>query len=216
MVNVVETISGPVEVTARYVVENFPDVFERARVDWAKYKLGVEAGLFETYQRARIEDWFGRLPVTWEGIRPNWTEPDLVTGMLSTHKVAFAEEVDNWLDQFKPGGSAQLGGWVIAVAVAGGVMVALGSVVWLVTQSAADYQEQENISAMIEAETAGNLPSGTVKAAVERETGSGGIFAGIGEGIDTITNLGIGAVVFYLIGPQIQTMANKLLKKVKA
>jgi hypothetical protein len=201
----------PSEQEIKETIAQFPVTLERAQEDWAKFKLGVEAGLFSPTQREEVLDWYDKLPDAWAQIRPNWTEPDPVTGMASPRKIEYARKVDAWMTQFKGDREVGLGAVFVTVVIVGAVLLAItvGGI-----YSIAYYREQANISAMIEAETQGRLEPGTVKSAIEAEKG-GGVFAGIGEAFDDFTKIGLTATVAYLFGPQILSTAKKLIGKVK-
>jgi len=83
----------------RELVAGFENRFERLRLNWVRFKMGVEQGLFTADERRRIIDVYRRFPETWESIKPNWTLTE--NGMVSAHRAEFAEKVDTWAEKLR-------------------------------------------------------------------------------------------------------------------
>jgi hypothetical protein len=180
------------------LVDSFPLIFTQAQADWAKFKTGVDAGLFTYSQKQTIGAWFTDFPRLWQTIRPNWEY--LPSGMVSTHRAAFKETVDAWISKLA-GSSPVAGGLGIAPLLIAGLLIAaafgIGGAIWAVGY----VKKQANITKLIDGVVAGKLPVDVLKDAIDKEQSSG-LFGDI-KGV-----LIAGAVLFGLLtfGPALKGM----------
>ncbi len=165
------------------LVPDFPDIFDRAVVDFAKFKVGVEAGLFTTGQQNEIMSWYREFPQLWETIRPNFIKtPD---------GLEFGGKVDDFVGRiraYKPSGLGLVPVVVAGVVIVGGIAAGMWAVVYM--------QKQANLSEMIDQVTAGKLPADVLVEAIKAEQ-SGGLFGGFGSEITTVLALVIAAWAVY-------------------
>ncbi len=188
------------------LVASFPQIFHQATADWAKFKIGVAAGLFTYDQKQTIGDWFTKFPQLWQTIRPNWEY--LPTGTVSTHRAAFKETVDAWITKLT--GTGPIGGGRLGIAplIIAGILIAglfgIGGAIWAIGY----VKKQANVTKLIDGVVAGKIPADVLKDAIDKEQSSG-LFGDI-KGI-----LIAGAVIFGLVtvAPMIKTL---LPEKAKA
>lgn len=177
------------------VADMFPQIFEKAREDWAKFKVGVAAGLFAPKQKALILDWFLKFPELWEGIEPHFRFG--TGGPVAPRWIDFADRVTAWVGKLKAS-SEKYEGMGLAIIIIVGIAVAaafgLGGTIWAVGY----VQKQNNISRMIDEAVQGNLPAEVLIQAVKAETGS--IFSDFGN----IIKYGAIAGLLVVFWPQIR------------
>jgi len=149
------------------VIATFPQTFERAVTDWARYKAALKAGAVPPQTYADVNAWFWEFPKLWQGIAPNWREA--VNGRQPTaEQKAFAERVDRWIIHLRgdevfvqPSG---LG--VVPLLVIAGILVAASFGVAGLEWAIGYNREQKNITRMIDGVTAGVLPPEVLQKAV--------------------------------------------------
>lgn len=167
---------------ARDAFFRFPDIFQQAKVDWIKFKLGRAQGLFSAEQTRDVLNWFRDFPRLWETLRSNWSES------TAESQRRFAVLVDTFVSELKsPSMTFGLG---IAPLVIAGVLIVGGvaAALW-----AGGYvKKQFNLSRMIEGVTAGHISEDVLREAVEKEPG---LFAGVSGMIKWIVIGSIGLLV---------------------
>lgn len=173
----------------RETVQSFPAVLKQSRDSWALFKVGAQAGLFSSREVERIRDHYREFPKLLETVKPE----------LEKNNRQALREGEDFVKRLgaDPLYTAGLG---IASLVIAGVLIAgafgVGGAIWAVGY----VKEQNNISRIIDATVAGNLPPEILEAAVRNE----GFFGSAGFGIGAAL-LAVAAVMF---GP-------KLLKAVR-
>ena len=195
------------------IVTGFPEVFERAQEDWAKFKLGVKAGLFTEDEKRQVEDWYRDFPKLWNGIRPNWIQT--VDGEPASPELqAFAKRVDKWVIKLvgDQAGLSGLGfvvtGTMVAVAV-GSFLIASIFGIGIIKWADGYQQEQDNHHDMIQARTEGDISEETLQKYIEAEKGdtSGDSWfpniSGITGNLATVAVIGAGV---YFFGPQLKSI----------
>jgi hypothetical protein len=191
-------------------VQEFPDRFERLKLNWVRLKMGLEAGLFSADERRRALNVYYRFPSVWEAIRPSWLLTD--TGMALSHTPQFVQDVDTWveklnteLDQVARDTSLGQLGVLPVFIVAGlwiaGAVAAVGGAAAAVIAALAWFQEADTEQQMIEEVTAGRLSESVLKARYEAES-SGGFF----DNVESIVGLGLLTVGAILFGPRLLKM----------
>lgn len=181
------------------VVRDFPQILNRAMADYAKFKVGVEYNLFSSSQRREIADWFGEFPDLWDKIKPNYTIT--TTGTISAHKDAVYKAAEIFTSKLKSN-TPLLGG---AVLIAVGVVLFAGTVAGIIW--AIGYvKEQNNISKMIDAVVAGQIPASVLKEAVDKQDAS--VFGDVGS----ILKYGAVAAGLVVAWP----LLGKLVKRISA
>lgn len=146
---------------ARDAFFRFPDIFEQAQEDWAKFKIGRTQGLFTAEQAREVLVWFRDFPRLWKSLRPNWAEN------ISASQRRFAERVDRFVSELEASrGLSGLG--LIPIVIAGVVIVGgVAAALW-----AGGYiKKQNNISRLIEGVTAGRIPESVLREAVKETPG---------------------------------------------
>ena len=182
------------------VRDKLPAVFERAIVDWAKFTVGMEKGLFTSEQADKTLTWFYQFPRLWEAYRGNFTDPSkLPSGMYATHGSGFVERVDRFVASLK---ASPFRTWVdlgIAPLIIGGVLVigGIAAALWAVGY----VKSQSNISAMIDGVVAGKVPPELLKKALE-EQNKGGLLDDLGG----VLKWGAIAIVGVMVLPKILDM----------
>lgn len=174
--------------SAREAFYRFPDIFEQAQTDWAKFRIGRAQGLFTTEQSREILNWFRDFPRLWETLRPNWSEN------ISPVQRRFAERVDRFVsDVGIASGLSGLG--LIPIVVAGVIIVGgVAAALW-----AGGYiKKQMNISRMIEGVTAGQISESVLREAVKEKPPLFGEISG------TIKWLVIGGVALLAVLPALK------------
>ena len=167
---------------AREAFYRFPDIYQQAKIDWVKFKLGRAQGLFSAEQTRDVLDWFRDFPRLWETLRSNWSES------TAESQRRFAAHVDIFVSELRMRNGLSglgLGPIIIAgVLIVGGVAAAL----W-----AGGYvKKQFNLSRMIDGVTAGRISEDVLREAVEKEPG---LFAGVSGMIKWVVIGGIGLLV---------------------
>ncbi len=166
------------------LVKDFPGIFEQAQEDWAKFKLGVNHGLFDSSSKEKALSWFRDFPKMWETIRPNF--------MKTEQGEEFGNRVDDFIYSMNqtPFYREKSLGFVTAVIagvlIVGGVAAGLWAVGYI--------QKQRNVSNMIDNVTAGKLSPEILKKAIDAEK-SGSMFAGFGSLVKWLLIGGIGITV---------------------
>jgi len=193
------------EVELQAIIKAFPKMLERAVSDWAKFKLGVKAGLFTVSAKSDILSWFKEFPKLWETIRPNFNPGETPVMMLTPgdrdlllHADKFVSLLGGEIKKYNSLGIAPLIIAGIAVAGAFGIAGAIWSIGY--------FKKQSNISKMIDSAVAGKLPPDILKEAVHRENQS--VFGGLFGSVKWIALAG----AFVMFWPYIQ----KLLPRVGA
>jgi hypothetical protein len=163
------------------LIPQFPDMFDRARDDWAKFQVGLKRNLFTPGQQKEILDWFREFPSLWETVRPNFIN--------TPEGQEWGGTVDDFIGAMKREPvfrETQLG--LVGVIVVGTVLVVGGvaAALWAISYM----EKQQNISKMIDQVTAGALPPEVLAAAVKEEK-TGGLFAGLAE-IGSVLALAVG------------------------
>ncbi len=158
------------EQKVKSLVPDFPGIFERAVEDFAKFKVGVAADLFDRQEQNEIMAWFVEFPQLWETIRPNFMT--IGTGDL------FADRVDDFIGRMQRSDVYRAAGLGLAPIIIAGIILVGGAAagLWAVGY----IKRQNNISRMIDEVTAGALPAQVLVEAVKAEQGSG-LFAGLGR-----------------------------------
>ena len=188
----IETITAAQQSAIRATVSDFPEKLKQAKIDFAKFKAGLDLGLFKQSQNTkRVTTWFAEFPRLWEAIRPNYLPQPGQT--MSAHREAVRKEADAFVAVLgtDPQVRNQLG---IAPLIVAGVLVAaiagIAGILWAVGY----VKEQGNISRMIDEVVAGKLPPDVLKKAVA-EANSGGFLGDI-TGLLKWGAIGLG--IFYL------------------
>ena len=182
------------------MVWNFPATLDRAVEDWAKFKVGVESGLFYPGQRERVLEWFEGFPRLWETIKLNFSTTP--TGMISPHKRKTYDAAEKFVTTLSNEMQIQnqLG---IAPIIIAGIIIAgifgVGGAIWAIGYVG----KQHNISRMIDEVTAGKLPPGILQEAVESDK------AGIFSQITDIMKYGLLAGVLFMSWPYIKNVLPK-------
>lgn len=173
------------------VVNKFPQIFDQAVEDYAKFKVGLDYGLFEDDQVEDVLDWFKEFPKLWETIRPSFES-----------NVVFTDKVDSWVARLKKGSSEN--GLGIAPLIIAGVAIAalfgVGGAIWAIGYA----KKQTNVSRMIEGVTAGKIPSDVLQNAIKAES-EPGFFSSI----TSLVKLGIIAGVLYVSYPLLKKVFQK-------
>lgn len=173
---------------ARDAFFRFPDIFQQAQLDWAKFRLGRAQGLFSADQAGTVLAWFRDFPRLWDSLHLNWTESKSET------QRRFGARVDAFVAELQsPRGTSGLG---LAPLVIAGVIIVGGvaSALW-----AGGYiKKQFNVSRMIEGVTAGRISEDVLREAVEKEPG---LFAGVSGMIKWIV---IGAIGLLVVLPALK------------
>ena len=165
------------------LIPDFPDIFDRAVIDFAKFKVGVGAGLFTTGQQNEIVNWYADFPQLWETIRLNFIK--------TPEGREWGGKVDDFVGRIRAYKSSGLG--LVPVVVAGVVIVGgIAAGMWAVVYM----QKQANLSNMIEQVTVGKIPAAVLVEAIKAEQ-SGSLFGGFGSGLTTVFALGIAAWAVY-------------------
>lgn len=167
-------------------VANFPDIFDRAVTDWAKFKAGYKAGLFSKDAAGDVLEWFNEFPRLWETIKPNFEETD----------PEFTSQVNNWTKSL--GSNIEALNLGLAPLIIAGIAIAavfgVGGAVWAIGYA----KKQQNISKMIDNVTVGKLPASVLDTAIREEHAS--IFS---DATGLIKFAVIGAA-FYMAYPLLQ------------
>lgn len=159
----------------RNIVADFPGILLQAKTDWAKFKAGVNAGLFpsNSADRRNIINWFAEFPKLWDGIKPNFNTT--VNGTLAEYDAAVINSAETFVNKLRsePEIANQLG---IAPLIIAGILIAaafgIGGVIWAIGY----LQKQSNISHLIDGVVAGKIPSDVLEDAIKKEN-EGGILS---------------------------------------
>jgi len=187
-------------------VVKFPDVFDQAVDDWAKFKIGVAKGLFTLSEQQDIIEWFKKLPELWAMIRPNFvlTRIEGKGAYLPLTPPEFANTVDKWIEDqngFTLAGVNVQSGLGIAPLVVAGIILAgvlaIGGALWVVGY----IKKQQNISRLIDEVTAGHIPASVLQEAIKQDvrTPLTPIGETIGQFSDLVKWLAIGLAGYYVI-----------------
>lgn len=197
------TASQEREVAA--LVPIFPAAFQKARDNWARFKFGYRVGWFASSDEKAVLEWFRRFPAAWSIIKPNWIEA-IPGGTISAHKVAFAREVDIWVDGLKSDlrsmgvqpSDKPAGLGLPFLIIAGVLILALfgtAGAIWAVGY----FKEQSNVAAIIEGVTAGRIPADVLKDAIEAEKDRGSF---LGD-VSGVLKWGVVVAVLVAVGPSV-------------
>lgn len=173
---------------AREAFYRFPDIFEQAKEDWARFKMGRAQGLFTAEQAREVLGWFRDFPRLWETLRPNWSEN------ISETQRRFAERVDRFVsDVGAASGLSGLG--LIPIVIAGVIIVGgVAAALW-----AGGYiKKQMNISRMIDGVTAGRISESALRESLKEQPGLFGDVSGM------IKWLVIGGVGLFAVLPALK------------
>lgn len=191
---------GANEKEIQVVVRNFPYILDRAIEDWAKFKVGAKAGLFEVSSIARrdkqeILEWFAGFPRLWETVRPNFVMTP--GGLLITHVSDVVAKADRFVEKLAAYPSnKQLG---IAPLIIAGVLIAgalgLSGVFWAIGY----VKKQRNVSNLIDGVVAGKISPDILEQAIRAEQ-SVGIFGDIGSLLKVILVGGVVLMIVPLLG----------------
>ena len=178
---------------AREAFYRFPDIFEQAQLDWAKFRIGRSLGLFTAEQTREVLNWFQGFPRLWEMLRPNWSEN------ISESQRRFAAHVDLFVSDLGPApGFSGLGlapALIAGIAIVGGVAAALWAGGYI--------KKQNNVSRIIEAVTTGHISEDVLREAVGSEPG---LFAGVS---DMVKWLVVGSIGLLVALPALQARYGK-------
>jgi hypothetical protein len=186
-------------------VVDFPKTFDRAVNDWAKFKAGVQAGLFTTAQRQEALEWFKEFPKLWETVRPNFIIQRTASGAyLPLGPAGFADKVDKWVARLQ--GSVAVPGLGIAPLIVAGVIIAgalgLAGAFWAV----AYIQRQAVISKMIDEVTAGRLSESVLNTALQNEAS---FMSPIGEVGSVVKWLAVGLAAYFILPTLAESLRGK-------
>jgi len=192
------------------LVHNFEDTFYRARRDWAKYKAGMQYNLFPVNKQREILEWYAEFPKLWEMIRLNWEASDL--GPPSPANIEFADEVNSWIKKLSSELNTGEGlGFVFSTTalIIAGILAAGGTVgvIWGISY----LKKQNNLSKLIDATVSGQVPPDILEQAIKNEE-SGGFFGGIKSAVGSITKLGVGGLVVYMLSPWLSKITSGKVK----
>lgn len=188
---------------------SFPRLYQQALTDWAKFKLGVARGAFDTKQIREVIDYYKGFARYWEMIRPNFfafpdgrPKPD--------HAVNYAKGVDAWLNKFNS--DVKTLGLGIAPLVIAGILIAgslasVAAISWAVSY----IKQQSNISALIDARTKGLLTPDEFETAINAEERIGGITNPFSEAADLL-KWGIVFFGIYSFAPMIRDFLSRRKK----
>ncbi len=168
------------------LVDDFPSVFERALVDFAKFKIGVEHGLFSETEIVEVKSWYLEFPELWEAIRLNFIQTD--PGR------EFGGRVDDFVGRIRKADRGGQLGIVVSTVLIGSVLLVggLASGLW-----AYGYiQKQQNMSDMISEVVAGNLPADVLSEAIAAEQDVG-LFSGLTTALGPVM-FAVAAYVVYM------------------
>ncbi len=168
------------------LVPDFPGIFERAVVDFAKFKAGVKAGLFSSNEQQEIMAWFAEFPRLWESIRLNFIK--------DREGQTWGGRVDDFIGSIRRSEVYRSSGLGLAPVLIAGVIIfgGVAAGLWAVSY----IQRQANLSKMIDQVTAGALPAEVLLEAVKAEQ-SGGFFGGLGSGLMTLVGIGVAGFLGY-------------------
>lgn len=193
-IKAVQYLTQGQQAAIRKAVSDFPSILAQAKVDYAKFKAGLEAGLFvQSTNSKRVTDWFREFPRLWEAIRPNY-EQTVEGGTVSTHRTAILNDGDAFVR--KLGGDPQIQNRLgIAPILIAGVLIAgvagVAGVIWAIGYVG----KQNNISKIIDEAVAGRVPMDVLKKALEEADAGPGFMTSI---TDLLKWGAIGLGVFYL------------------
>ncbi|MHC4645186.1 MAG: hypothetical protein ACYTBJ_06775 [Planctomycetota bacterium] len=183
------------------LVPEFPRIYAQARADWVKFKLGLDRSLFSELEIRQIVEWYQDFPTLWQAIRPNWElRSDAHPQKDAIDK--FVRDVDAWSETISR--APELSGLGIAPLIIAGILIAgalgIGGAIWAVGY----VKKQNNVSAIIEATVAGQLPPEVLNDAIKADSAGG--FLGNIKSILMLTLVG-GAV--FMLWPQISGLLKK-------
>lgn len=140
------------------LVPDFPEVFERARVDYAKFWAGSKKALFSRQEWSEASEWFLAFPELWETIKGNFADDPV-----------FSERVDSFVARIRsdlPDVSMGIPPVLIAgVLLVGGAAAGLWAYAYI--------KKQNNLSAMIDGVTAGRIDQEVLTEALKADADSG-------------------------------------------
>lgn len=183
----------------------FPRLYQQALIDWAKFKLGLKAGAFDSTQVRTVVDYYKGFARYWEMIRPNYfaypdgrPKPDF--------SINYARGVDEWLRKFDS--DVKTMGLGLAPLVIAGILIAASlasaaTIAWAIGFT----KQQGNVSALIDARTKGLLTEDEFKTAITSEERAGGLTNPLSEVFDILK---WGGVLFglYMFAPMIKDLVS--------
>lgn len=185
----------------------FPATFAKAQEDWAKFKVGYQAGLFSSSQIESVLSWYRDFPKLWATIRPNFE--DIMAEQVGQYNVNFIPTVDAWLASIKADPVYQSGLGQVQAVLIGAVLIVGGIAagVWALGY----LKEQSNISGLIDGVTAGKIPASTLADAIAKEK--------TGNPITDITGVikwvAIGFVVIMALPPLLKMFESRQSRQVQ-
>lgn len=165
------------------LVEKFPAALAKAKRDWAKFKVGVKAGVFSREQYDDALAWFVNFPKLWETIRPNFdpVEAGYMGRSVSEFRRGVLKEADAFVAKLRGTPEFKNLGFVVTATIVAGILIAgifgAAGAIWAVGY----LKKQNNVSNMIDEVTAGRLPPEVLKKAVAEDSGGGGFFDNIAD-----------------------------------
>ena len=157
----------------------FPAALQQAKIDWAKFKVGVKAKAFTKDELETALKWFAGFPKLWDTLRPNYDPQQAasVGRLLSTRQLAVYDDAQAFVKKLRGNPDIQNLGLVVTTIVVAGILVAsvfgVAGAIWAVGY----LKKQNNISTMIDRVTAGQVPASVLEKAVAEDGASGGGFS---------------------------------------
>lgn len=179
------------ELAIKNIAQNFPAIFDQAKLDWAKYQAAKQYDLVDPATEPYILDWFRSFPQFWETFRPNWIFTE--TGLVSPHRVEFANEVDAWIHKLE--GNVPQSSLSVAFIVIAGVLIAVAAGIAGAIWAIGYVQEQANVSRMIDEIVAGNLPPEVLQQSIADNE------PGVLDKITGIGSLALAGAALYIAAP---------------
>lgn len=140
----------------RQLPSDFPNVLQKAKVDYQLFKAGLEAGLFpQTAETKKIVEWFRSFPRYWQAIRPNFEYTP--SGTISTHRSAIVDDADAFVKEIGTNPTIANSLAVAPLLIVGVLIAAVAGVagaIWAIGY----VKEQNNISGLIDQTVKGKLP----------------------------------------------------------
>jgi len=154
------TLSWWDEQKVKDLIPEFPNVFRKAKTDWAKFLIGSENNLFTETEKKEVIDWFVKFPEMWETVRPNFQKDEAGLKLCSEVDAFIGTVLRSNVYQNRALGFAPI---VIAgVIIVGGVAASLWAVRYI--------GEQNNISDLIDGVVTGQIPPEILKNAIDKSS----------------------------------------------
>jgi len=166
------------EADLQKTVANFPAILKQAHIDWAKFKAGVDAGLFapNSSERREVINWFSGFPKLWEGIKPNF-EVKSGDGRIDAELSNVRQDADAFVSRLRTEPEV-INSLAIAPLVIAGILIAaalgIGGCIWAIGY----VKKQSNISRLIDNVVAGKIPATVLDNAIAQENASPSILGG--------------------------------------